>query len=337
MKRFNMNDIAKLSGYSIATVSRVLNRSGRYSAEAEKKIRAIAEEHDFRPDALAQGMKRVKSRTFGILVPDMEIRYYMMLAQRIQEELVKQDYFPVHLRLGSDGFSAERAFSILRTLNVAGLIFISCTLDRSYLEELNVPAVFVNRFFTDIELSESQRYSSIQPDYRQAGILAAQELARKGCHTVSYMRGLRKTDLILRLREQSFISFAEQLGLTYIPAEETEGTDLMSAGYSRARETFRLHPELDGIFCENDTLGAGALAYFRDAGIPVPDRMQIVGLGREPDEVGFFYQLTSIRLPADSVAVEAASMIIGMTESSAVRPREVSLHMSLHQGKTTRP
>ena len=115
-------DLAKAAGVSIATVSRVLNRTGRYSAEAEKKIRAIADAHGFRPDALAQGMKRVKSRIIGVLVPDMEIRYYMMLAQKMQEELVERDYFPVYLRLGTEEGTAERAFSILSTLHAAGLI-----------------------------------------------------------------------------------------------------------------------------------------------------------------------------------------------------------------------
>ena len=83
MLRATMMDIAKESGYSIATVSRVLNRTGKYSKEAEEKILKVAGLKNYVPDLSAQGLRRQHTKSIGVIIPSMEITYYGMLGQMI--------------------------------------------------------------------------------------------------------------------------------------------------------------------------------------------------------------------------------------------------------------
>ena len=334
MNKATMMDIAQESGYSIATVSRVLNRSGKYSPEAEKKILEIANAKQYSPDVPAQELRRQKGKSIGVIIPSMEIAYYGFLGQMIQRELLLQEYYPVFLSLGSEELTNEKIFSILRSLHISGLVCISCVFDFPKLQELNIPAVYVNRTFTGVEMKHTMHYSCVKPDYRQAGYLAAEELSKKGCRKVGFISGVRKGNLIEK--RQGFIEFSKYFGMEYIELEdESDCEDLMMAGYSKAKAGYEKHPEIDGYYCDTDITAVGALTYFRESGIQVPEQIQLVGYGSVNPDLRFFYDITHIQIPSKAIAHEAAEMIIGMTEGKNEHPREIVLQLDLVQGKTT--
>ncbi|MBQ6550952.1 MAG: LacI family DNA-binding transcriptional regulator [Lachnospiraceae bacterium] len=335
MKKANMIDIARESGYSIATVSRVLNKTGKYSKEAEEKILKIAEEMQYSPDIGAQGLRRQKGKSIGVIIPSMDVTYYCLLGQMIQHELLLQDYYPVFISLGSREMTADRVFTILRSLNISGLVCISCVFDIPHLLALNVPVVYVNRFFTGVEMMNSLRYSSIQPDYRQAGYLAAEELAGKGSRKAGYITGLQEENV--ETKRQGFIEFCSYFGMEYVGLPHIDAEDLMQAGYKKAEAYYALYPDIDGLYCDTDISAAGALTFFREAGIPVPEQVQLVGYGSLNRDTRYYYDLTHIRIPMEALSHEAADMIIEMAEGRSGHPREIVLQMSLARGKTTRP
>ena len=65
----NIYDIARMAGVSIATVSRVLNNSGKVSEKTRRKVEEIIREIDYTPNAFAQGLGLNTMHTIGILVP----------------------------------------------------------------------------------------------------------------------------------------------------------------------------------------------------------------------------------------------------------------------------
>ena len=334
MIKATMMDIAKESGYSIATVSRVLNRTGKYSPKAEKKILELAEAMHYLPDLSAQELRRQHSKNIGVIIPSMEITFYGLLGQLIQHELILQEYYPVFLSLGSREMTNERVFSILRSLHISGLVCISCVFDFPHLQELNIPVVYVNRTFTGIEMKSSLHYSCVKPDYRQAGYLAAEELSRKGCKKVGFLTGIQEENL--QEKRQGFMEFSRFFGMEYIELQPVEAEDLMQAGYRKAEAGYAAHPDIDGYYCDTDITAAGALTYFREIGVPVPEQIQLVGYGSINPDLRYYYDITYIRIPSDAIAHETADMIIEMAEGRNEHPREIVLQMDLVQGKTTK-
>ena len=333
-KKVTIMDIAKETGYSIATVSRVLNKKGKYSKEAEEAITAAAQKRRYLPDYAAQELRSRSSRMIAVIIPDMEIRYYGLLAQRIQHNLLLKDYYPIYLSLGTEDLTNDRIFSLLRSMNICGLVCISCVLDAELLKELSVPTVYVNRIFSGEEMVHSLRYSSIRPDYRQAGYLAAEELSKKGCKKVGILRGIKKNNFSVRY--QGFIEFVHYFGMEYVETEDVESVDLMQTGYREAELNYRRHPDLDGLFCDTDLVAMGAMAYYREKGIPIPEKLQLIAYGGLNRDLQFYYRMTSIIIPVDSIAQETAVMILELINGREGDPREITLQMRLLQGDTTK-
>ena len=100
----------------------------------------------------------------------------------IQIELIGKDYYPIYLNVGPKGLTLDKGMDILLSLKVAGIICISSQIDNSYLDQLDIPVVYVNRFFTEMDkLQTNVKRSSVSMDYRQGSALAAKELFDKGC------------------------------------------------------------------------------------------------------------------------------------------------------------
>lgn len=87
-----IKDIAKESGYSVSTVSRVLNNRDDVSPEAEKKIRRIVAEHNFVPNGNAKHLKQIASKTICVLIKGTSNMVFSGIAEEIQTIVNKTSY-----------------------------------------------------------------------------------------------------------------------------------------------------------------------------------------------------------------------------------------------------
>ena len=75
----SIKDISKQAGVSIATVSRVINKNGRYSKETEKRVMDIIRKNNYVPNLVAKGLRTQKMKNVGIIVPDITNEFFMKL------------------------------------------------------------------------------------------------------------------------------------------------------------------------------------------------------------------------------------------------------------------
>ena len=85
-------DIARKSGVSIATVSRIINKNGRYSKETEERVLKIIEESGFRINLNAKSLRTKKTQTLGIIVPDITNEFFAKIIQAVERNAMKYDY-----------------------------------------------------------------------------------------------------------------------------------------------------------------------------------------------------------------------------------------------------
>lgn len=83
-EKITIQEIAKLSGVSVSTVSRVLNNSPSVSAAKRKKIQAIIDEHNYTPSVFARGMVNKQTKNIGVILPDISNPYFISLITQIQ-------------------------------------------------------------------------------------------------------------------------------------------------------------------------------------------------------------------------------------------------------------
>lgn len=83
-KKLSIKAISELAGVSVATVSRVINKNGRYSAETERKILDIIEKYQYKPNLIAKGLRTNNSLCIGIIVPDIINEFFAKIVREIE-------------------------------------------------------------------------------------------------------------------------------------------------------------------------------------------------------------------------------------------------------------
>ncbi|EKQ02503.1 LacI family transcriptional regulator [Lacticaseibacillus paracasei] len=84
-KNASIKDVARLSGVSVATVSRIMNDSGRYSQATRDKVLRVIEEIGYERNSLATSLRLNKSNMIGILVPDIANEFYASVLKKLSK------------------------------------------------------------------------------------------------------------------------------------------------------------------------------------------------------------------------------------------------------------
>ncbi len=87
-----IKDIAKESGVSTATVSRVLSNRGYASDEIKENVLAVAKRLNYRPNGIAKSLKMHKTNTIGVIIPDISNPYFMKIAKGIEDVVQEKGY-----------------------------------------------------------------------------------------------------------------------------------------------------------------------------------------------------------------------------------------------------
>ena len=117
-----IKDIAKESGYSVSTVSRVLNNRDDVSPEAEKKIRRIVAEHNFVPNGNAKHLKQIASKTICVLIKGTSNMVFSGIAEEIQTIVNKTSYTLNMIYLDEEENEVEQAIIQCRERKPLGIL-----------------------------------------------------------------------------------------------------------------------------------------------------------------------------------------------------------------------
>lgn len=81
----SIRDIAEIAGVSVATVSRVLNKKGKYSATTEKRVLAVVNSCGYISNMSAKSLREARSHTVGLIVPNVTNAFFSQLAYSIEQ------------------------------------------------------------------------------------------------------------------------------------------------------------------------------------------------------------------------------------------------------------
>lgn len=303
-ENLSIKEIAKLAGTSVATVSRVINQNGRFSKETEKRVREVIEKYNYRPNELARSLRIDRAQVVGVIVPDITNEFFSHIARKIEADLFKQGYMAIICDTDEDVGVEKQYIEMLRAMRVGGIIYVSGDEKTELIRD--IPAVYVDRKPEFVE--EGQEFCFIGGNNYQGGYLAAERLIRAGrkciaivIHTkMSDHRNKRYSGYQQALRDYG-IPFSEEL------VYEVEDVD-MEQGYQVSKKIWDGAAEVDGIFYSSDILAIGALQYFHEQGIKVPEKVSIVGIDDIPLSARVTPTLTTVRqdyLKYGSLAADA--------------------------------
>lgn len=157
MKKYSIKDIAEILGVSKTLVSLVLNNKGdQYgiNKETQKKVFETAKRLKYRPNKLAQGLRLGKTKSIGLVVPDISNPFYSKIAKHIENIVSKDGYSLIICDTDEDEKKESKIIDTLIERNVDGLIIASTLLNAleiQKIKEQSLPFVFIDRYLDEIE------------------------------------------------------------------------------------------------------------------------------------------------------------------------------------------
>ncbi|MFZ5846412.1 MAG: LacI family DNA-binding transcriptional regulator, partial [Actinomycetota bacterium] len=187
-----LRDVAEAAGVHAATASRALNPETRrlVNAETARRVLKAAEALGYQPNPIARSLKTAKSRTIGVVIPDLTNPLFPPIVRGIEDVLGPAGYTLVIVNTDNDAQREEELVSSLRSRQVDGLIVATARLDHPLLQKLHdqgVPMVLVNR------RSEHLDVPCITPDDAAGVSLAVKHLAGLGHRRIVHLAGPQST------------------------------------------------------------------------------------------------------------------------------------------------
>lgn len=273
-----IEDIARLAKVSKATVSRALNNSSLISLETRERVRAIAREHDFAPNASARSLSLRQSRTIAFVAPASnpdfpceEDLFGLEMLSSVGNGLRDLDYdlLVIHVDPRDTGW----AHRYLDSGRVAGFIVVSARLKRSQLESMvasNAP--FIGWGIPLAELT----YCTVSGDNLTGGLVATRHLIHGGRQRIGFLGGPHGSPTV-QSRLRGYGKALRSAGRPVDASLIVYGDYSYASGGAAMHRLVEQCPEVDAVFVNSDLMAIGAITALHDLGKRVPEEVAVVG------------------------------------------------------------
>jgi LacI family transcriptional regulator len=326
-RRATINDIARLSGVSKKTVSRVINDSPSVKEETRSKVNAIIQEYGYAPDPQARGLAFRRSFLVGMIYDQPNPQYVVDMQQGVLEALRGSGYeLVVHpCSRTSPNFLADiRAF--VERQRLFGVVLPPSTSEDDRLIEAleRMDCRYVR--IASVSLSEPESMLVTQDDAGAAE--AARHLAALGHTRIAHISG-PSTFRSAHTRRQGFVQGLKENGLDLDPRYSVEGGYTFESGVACGAALLALKPRPTAIFTGNDEMAMGVFKAARDLGLEIPRDLSVVGYDDSPMASRVWPYLTTVRLPIHDMGRIAAEKLLAQDNTDRAAPQEVDVRPAL--------
>jgi LacI family transcriptional regulator len=266
-----LGDVAARAGVSISTASKALNDRGDVSAATRAKVRAIADELSFTPNAMARGLLAGRTGTVGLLTSDLEGRFMLPILMGAEDAFGAGRINVFLCDARGDAIREQHHLRELLSRRVDGIIVVGRQTDPrpSLGQEIPVPVVYA------YAPSDDPHDLSLTPDNYAGGRLAIEHLLACGRRRIAHISG----DPTYAAAQDRLAGARAALGDAGL---ELVGEPMFSEwtehwGRDAAAMLLQRHPDIDAVFCGSDQIARGALDSARDLGRSVPDDLAVIG------------------------------------------------------------
>lgn len=299
-------EVAKLAGVSLATISRVINGTGRVSEKTSKKVRDAIKTLEYRPSSAAKSLASNRSDSVGVLVSELHGPFYGAMMSGIEFELRAKGKHGIFAAGHSDEASEKEGIEFLINRSCDALILHVEAVSDAYLIELSkgkVPFVLINRFIPEL----GDICISLNNDL--GGQLAAEVMLNSGHTRIAYVSGpLWKNDSSERLQ-----GFKRTLGKASVPFDVDlffEGNYHEESGQQALLSFVESKKKFTAVVCANDEMASGVYKAARDLGLRLPEDISVVGFDHSIFAQYLHPQLSSVNYPIGRMGKMAARLIL---------------------------
>ena len=307
-----LKDIAVKTGFSITTVSLVLNnKTTRVSNKTKHIIKKVAQELNYIPNQTAISLVKKESKTLGLIVSDISNPFFSELSKGISAKAAEYG-FNIMLCDTEDSYELTmRYLRILVSKNVDGIIMTlsqdindnNLSLIETFLENHILPVVLVERS-DPLIMSDC-----VVGNHKMGSYLATRHLIELGHRNVGCITGPSHLEAT-KYRLEGFKTAFKESGLKFRKELVVEGNYHIESGCIGTKKILDIDSGITAIHVFNDMMAYGVFECLKDKGITVPDQISVVGF----DDIFFskmlYVPLTTIALPIHQMGGKAVQLLI---------------------------
>jgi len=301
-----MRDVAEKAELSVSTVSHVINNTRAVSNESRQRVRSAMEELGYKPNALARSLRRRKTNTVGMIVPDSANPFFAEVARAIEDASFAHNYSVILCNSEGDLEKQQAYTNVLIENRVAGILFVAAGISTELvndLEQRRVPLVVVDREVPGVEVD------TVLTNHDQGGYLATQHLVELGHRRIACIAGNSEVSPSAE-RVTGYRRSLDANSLAYDENLVVKGNFRYESGFEATTQLLALDAPPSAIFACNDLMAVGCISAASRLGIRVPDELSVVGF--DDVRLASFTNppLTTVAQPIAEIGALATKMLL---------------------------
>lgn len=328
----SIKDVAKEAGVSIATVSRVLNDIDVVNEDTKKKVLDAIKKLGYRPNIVARSLKTQRTKTIGILVPDISNQFYPEIVRGAEDVSNIYDYNVILCNSDLDIEKEKEYLRVLKEKMVDGVLYMSSSLRDEILE-------LINELDLKTVLVETKDKEGLLPsviiDNVKGSYDSTMYLIKKGIKEIAFI-GTEKGNM--NAWSDRYVGFEKAMNEAGIEIDEDLvyfNSMKVKTGYEGVQHFLSTKKNFKGIVCASDDIAMGAINSLRDNGLTVPTDVSVIGFNDNFAASIFYPKITTISQPTYDMGSVAMRMLIKMLNQKGLEQPHFVLEHQLVEREST--
>ena len=317
--KITIEDVARRAGVSKTTVSRILNGNYNHNTkETIEKVLKAVKELEYRPNALAKGLKSMKTNVIGIVLSNFRNEFWFKVLEGVEDTCKTEGYNLMICNSDGDPDLEEQYIREFQMRQLDGILINPTVRNQKLYEDLvnnQYPMVVINRKVPNLNVH------NVVVDNVKGGYLAVNHLMEQGCKNVMLLSYKYENISTWQERVHGYRQAMIDNGFSVGDLKIVEIND-KSQVHSSIAEALQNDPDIDGIFSTNNLLTLELLDALKYLDKKIPDDIAVVGYDDTIWSKHVHPPLTTISQPAYDIGKESAKLLISeikMGKSQAVK------------------
>ena len=329
----SLQEVAQRAKVSIATVSRVLNKSDKVVPETRAAVEQALLDLGYRPSRVARRLRMSSGRAHlvGLIIPDIQNPFYAEIARGVEDAAYASQYALI-LCNSDENLDKERFYlDVMQAESVDGIVlppFDDTDVGVVEMVKTGIPVVCVDRSHGKVKTD------LVEVDNYQGALEAVRHLIDKGHKSIALIEGRTQVSTS-RERRRGYLDALAASGIAVRKDLMRAGDFKQESGRVLAHELLDLRKPPTALFVCNNLMTVGALAAFHQRGLRVPQEVALVGFDDLPWAEALDPPPTVVRQPAYEVGKQAMELLLKRIMEPKRPPVTVRLRPELVIRKST--
>ena len=312
-----IKDLSEMSGFSTATISRVISNKGNVKQETREAIEKLLIEQNYRTNVMELRHEKARKHTVCIITGDLVNWYYMETLRNLVRLLDEAGYSAYIGFSDNDPVKEEKILREAVDDGCAGVMFFNvCGNEniKTILNQTAIPVVFLNRGI------KAAYFNAVCNDNFNGAYQAVSYLITEGHRKIGHLMG-NSFSVTAQDRRNGYVEAMEDHGLLVSGSSIYQGSYSWETGFAYGEHIIKKGLDFTAVFIGNYQMAEGFIDCMHDYGVIIPDRISVICFDETPEMRR--NRITTICARADKMAGSAADLLIRQIEDPTVQSRRI--------------